>query len=685
MANRNSVIITVKAKDEASKVVDKMKTNFRGAGVGAIALGNVISSAVVGGVNIALGAISSLASKMSEAFQDAVRYEQEFLSTASGFASALNIPIGEAQEKVFALGAELEKLSAKLPGSAADYSGFFRLVSDDLLRAQKSMDGANFSYDNFQKTAKDLIPRLTILAKNSGSTVEMASQAIVKALSGTASLAEIRRLDIFQKNPRFLNAMEDQLALMGGSLKEMTEGEILEVLQKASDAAVTDDFLAAAQNTVDAKLQAFLGAWFSPQTGVLSIFRDLNKELPGNQSVFTSAGQTIANLLYSMQSIGQIFSNLTGIEDPMIAIDNAIRGFNRSVVEPAAQILRAISRNSDPQKILKHLKGFGEFWLDRLISGTTEGVSNWLDILPGLINQGFKAIGDFDWNSLGEKIGKFAADIINNLVEFNKNLDYTQIFTGIWAVLKGIITGIKTALTNIDYGNLAAMLWNNMLEGAKALQIIVTEGLGMFAEYMGQELSWIGQKILEFGSWAVDAIWQALTEAWTNASNDLAGTLANLANPLGAILEGRLMEGFTEIGNHLGTIFDAIKDAAIRTVVGNIPVVGGILSNQLTSGPVGNSAGGNITPLLKAAIREKQQMPSGASLTVANSSEAILNQRQQLDLLRGISRPSQNTSLSIGNLTIQAGQTSDPEQLAKQTVRYLAREWEQFQRTVLTR
>jgi hypothetical protein len=80
--------------------------------------------------------------------------------------------------------------------------------------------------------------------------------------------------------------------------------------------------------------------------------------------------------------------------------------------------------------------------------------------------------------------------------------------------------------------------------------------------------------------------------------------------------------------------------------------------------------------LFGAIARERSAMPSGSNLVLANDSEAIFNRQQQAGLLSAIAGG--RGGLSIGSLTVNAGTTSDPKQLAKAVMQEISHEWQRF-------
>lgn len=85
------------------------------------------------------------------------------------------------------------------------------------------------------------------------------------------------------------------------------------------------------------------------------------------------------------------------------------------------------------------------------------------------------------------------------------------------------------------------------------------------------------------------------------------------------------------------TVFREVGDNIVKGIASAIGAKLAVLEaqsnvNNLSKGYIPNFAGGNLTPdeaasLLKAGSREKRQMPAGAGLAVANTSEAVIPMR----------------------------------------------------------
>jgi hypothetical protein len=104
-----------------------------------------------------------------------------------------------------------------------------------------------------------------------------------------------------------------------------------------------------------------------------------------------------------------------------------------------------------------------------------------------------------------------------------------------------------------------------------------------------------------------------------------------------------VIDGIVGVRRQIGSLIDRIPGV-------NIP----------SGMKAGNAADGFIPDAFR---RELNAMPAGSQPVIANSSELILNRDQQAALLQ----PRSN-SINFGGITINAGSTTNPRELASQVI-----------------
>ncbi len=77
---------------------------------------------------------------------------------------------------------------------------------------------------------------------------------------------------------------------------------------------------------------------------------------------------------------------------------------------------------------------------------------------------------------------------------------------------------------------------------------------------------------------------------------------------------------------------------------------------------------------MSAISREQKAAPSGSSIVIANSTEAILNRQQQSQLASSIGR---GGGLSIGSIVIHTAATNG-QQIAETVMQHIADKWNSY-------
>ena len=143
--------------------------------------------------------------------------------------------------------------------------------------------------------------------------------ANISSFLGGAGIGELRQQTLFQNNPRFFNAIKENLERYG----ELNRAE---VLSRALEQVVTDQQIRALQGTVTAQLSGFMDKLFDPTIGVFYFSRDLDEKMEGYQSVFEEFGTTL-DILIGENGIIDAIGELTGIVkiDPMLIVRDGVR------------------------------------------------------------------------------------------------------------------------------------------------------------------------------------------------------------------------------------------------------------------------------------------------------------------------------------------------------------------------
>ncbi len=244
--------------------------------------------------------------------------------------------------------------------------------------------------------------------------------------------------------------------------------------------------------------------------------------------------------------------------------------------------------------------------------------------------------------------------------------------------------------------------WSNLTSSIQMIglniQFQLTSWGVAFSAFVAGVASWVtslGASITAVFAGIV-AAFAALQSSAIAKASEITTTVVNAFEGIRATFDG-LREGaiakVAEIRDAITNAFDGVK-SQIQSALSSIPNPFANLRIPSFSrgGSVGNSAQGNIPQsvagLLSAAQREARAMPAGSALTVANTSELILNRAQYGSLLSQRARPiaiaQRENQIAFAtfaptiNLNVaQTGQV-DPRQIAKQVMAELDREYRQW-------
>lgn len=677
-AERASLSLSKSLSKDLAKSVEKVSQTTEKALGKVTLLANLASVAIQRGI----GSIISLAGKAGDLFNEAASTQTSIISTAGNIMKLTGYNFSQATSFVEEFQSQMSQVAATLPGMASDFTSFGRGILDDVIPAFAGLDGKLDSVE--RKAALTRLSELskfgTLLGQTAGIDSTKASSQAAYFLSGTRTLKELKGLDLYEKNTTFRNQLE---ALLGGrDLRKLSGGERQRIFLQAArlDPRVLEEL----SNSVEGIFGTINDRLFGLQTGLFGLMRDLdNNPNNGNQSAFKAINKALLNLfgengLFSTLRATLRILEITG-SDPMKGLADLANAF-------AAKVRYLNTALSD----FNALKDF--------------------DQLQNDIRYFFKKV--FNFELLGKKLAEFVNNIFNSLAGSNSLRFYSTLATVIGEGLINIVKGIGSFLANLDGSVYAAIGAGILLKlGVTALFKVIASRLLTIgaAWFAGSILPTILAQLAPvlMGIMSGPTGWIALAIAAVGLiviglikSPRLRSDLFNGYNKLRDAV-GKFFDDFVSAIPVVGELYKGTKDGlkAIDETVGQ-----GTIKTLFRFGPLGlldkflfnsgyqkwwdkltgetpNSASGlNYQPLLTAASRELNQAPPGSGLVVANTSEAILNRQQQATLMSGLS--ARGGSLNIGSITINT-QATDAEGIAKTVVSYIAREWDNYNKTHL--
>ncbi|MEA5447581.1 hypothetical protein VB780_03305 [Leptolyngbya sp. CCNP1308] len=644
----NVISTRITARDEASGVFAQLNNSMRSS----VLQGNLMASAITAGLGAATKGVGALVSGLKES----IGVQQGNIAVAGDFMKLTGQSYGEATKFIDDFSASMAKAAASLPGDTKDYVSLGKGIMDNLIPAFKGLDGV-LNEGEYTKALEEISKMGALRAATSGTDTALAGLGISKLLGG-AGISELRQLKFFEANPAVLAFVEQEAQKMGKSLKDMTARERAEVLQKAL--AVPDEVIAASTQSIEGLLQGLKSSLLDPQVGLFGLMRDLEPNVEGNQTVIQATNDLLKKVLSPggpLSSLKDIFE-LIGVElgDPMEGLYNAINWTSRKLDDLGG----FLDRNQ--AGISKFVYGAKQSF-EKLKEAPGKFIS---ESISGLL-RGFNASRGAGSTDYGSIIGKALAQATNffasQVLSMIGNMDYGALLVGLFNVGKIVISGIGSFLANLDWqvlmmGGLAvlgaALLTAVMATAVPAIissfaTVAVLIGAGIVATLTGPVvLAIAGVGLVMVGAMKYFGV------SFQDVMRFVFDAVTGFANPV--IAAARI--GFNLLRSAITAVIGGITSAfnAVRGLVNRIPGIG-----VGSAGDVPNAASGFIPDAFR---REMNAMPAGASPIVANTSELILNREQQAALLQ----PRSN-SINFGGITIHAGSTTNPRELASQVIR----------------
>jgi hypothetical protein len=646
----NIIDVLLRLNDQLNPALNTMQGSL----VAGVAKGTIFGNAITGAFNLASNAVGGFISSINQG----IEAQQSLVMTVGSMATVMSSTYNEAEGLVTKLQGRLANAAATLPGDTEGYISFFRQISDDVGAINKEMNNGVFNTKQYEDEIVNLTSKFQILADQPGLTAAQGTNAFQQILGGTKA-EDLGKFEFFKANPSFLNAIQALVKEQGKNLDEMTKPERYKLLVAALDRAVTDETIDKLSKTLGGQLAALKSTILDPTTGVFGLSRDLDLRLEGQQTVINALTES-ADVLFggkdSLFSQLMILFDTLGLGfDPMAALYDGIKGVNKQIQRVANIVLllnSALSTGENQERIVSDLKRrLGSAlsdWTNNLAQNIEEGIPLVVgfikDIIQGAIavsnfadaniDEGaiMMAIGRglvkaFQQNFQFDNVGEFGSFIAGNIIATLKNttpvIAYRFVNYLREAIIEGAVSLVSAYIQNWDsVVTVFSAQFNGLKDGIPAsFNIIRTSVTNVILDFK------IG--ILEFFS--------NLGDVWKNAASQVLNLVPNI---LGNMV--RSLPGGNLIANAIPLV---ANQSAQNTPVANPNYsIGGRFNGQIP-----NAADGFLGNLISAFTRESQNMPSGSTPVIANSSEAILNRAQQGQLGRLIN---QGTRIIKGDVNI---------------------------------
>jgi hypothetical protein len=645
----NRVTVRLDVKDEATKIfkqfsgtVDGVSSRLDSMGSKGKSAFSGMSGSIASGIIQAqvltrtIGLITSAVGSLGDAFKGAIESQSTMIRQAGMLAKAYSISNPAATSFIQGETAKFAGEISALPGNDQQFIDSFQ-SSLGILAKQ------GFSQQDSVNNSKEL--------SKLGTLSGLKSDELTDLVRGSKSLEELLELEGFSKNPAIIEELKKLEVQTGQSWQTMTDSKAKTLaILKGLNNTLDPETVKALSSSPQALFESLNSMLFSQYNGIfLGIEKDLDSKAPGIQSVYSAFGDTL-NALLGPDGLLSAFTTLgsdLGI-DPY-ALMKGLRSSFLWLKDTIHGITSSIKLDGIPDLSKMNLGGMvgdflGSIWggVKNLLQGSGSSLSG---IFNSLLSGAFDIFSDIDWNALGQDAGAILGTLFNQANTFIAGVDWSAV-------------------------------------GAFAIKLV------------GGAFQFAGGLI---GSFIYNFDWLGPVRSFVSLFGGLWNTIGEALGIGFGYLGKLLQDNFSLVGDSAGAFFNSIGNW-LRDMISKIPVVGDDLANAISpsaspplntasrfNGFIPNAADGMIGGLLRAAVREGSRMPSGASVVVANSSEAILTRSQQASLARTLSAPQTRSgaSLSIGSLVINSA-AQDAKGIAQDVMKEIAVEFQKFSNNQLS-
>ncbi|NMG11892.1 hypothetical protein [Brasilonema sp. UFV-L1] len=540
-------------------------------------------------LNAAIGVVTRGVDSLNNAFRDGVERQGEILNSEITATKTLGLSYDQAAKYVQKFNEQVGILGRDLPTSAEAIASVSRTIQDDFALALRSVGRTP---DEVSKSLLEASSKIALLGELSNTTVKDTRAAISGYISGSVGPGGLDRYKFFADNTLLRNALIENLRAINPNARSfgtISLGERVDILVKALNSSISDQDIDKLKGLSKSKLSQFFDTLFDPTTGLLSFQRDLEPNIDGYQSVFTSFTETIDLVLGE----GGLFW----------------------------EVARVLGFSGD---IMKSVKGF---------------VDDFNNILRGLISN-VEGINTGDTAALGTAFGKFVADVITFVLGkligiifanagnyfgfiggFARSLviNLVKNILGLAFKVVGMVPGMIVSAIFSPLGKIIAALARPIIDAAKS----VFSFFGSFFEIIKNAISnAIGTVINTIRS-LIDAVVKPIK----SFIGSVGSVGANVLGGAGSIVSGA--------ASGVGGFFSSVASG-----------IGGFFSSLLPKyqGNIPTAANGYFGAL----ETERRNAPRGANLVVANDSEYILTPRQMGNLVNGLTNGGKTVNITFG-------------------------------------
>lgn len=640
------VDLIIKAIDQASNTIGSIDRRLQGLQnttknfTADTILGGLAIGAGFAAVNTAINLATSALNSFGKALSNAAEIQVETTVLAGQLSQLLNKSYEETTSILDELNKTITEQVDVLPGLTEGYTRLGRQLLDSVIPAATELDGSLNTKKLIEYTT-ELSRAYGLLAQTTpGLTQDEVLSTLTKAIGGTATLAELFRLDLFQKNPILQRALREELVRRGvDELKDLDEAARVEVLRKVGSLILTDETISRLSNTLQGRLEGLFTKLFDPTSGIFGFARQLDTR--GNFTVLDAVNNAVGQFFEVLNEIASIFSDL-GFRDTGIL--ESLYDFFTWLAEQLQTVEILIKNNRD--RILRSLD-----FVRKFMSGEQSFV-------------------EFLFN-LGQTIGRVLGNLIGNLAKNSEQINEfaRNLIVAISSFLTGILVGIGRGLADSLIGDpeelaekIKTGMFDLMSNYVQNMLYVAIPGSGLFSQSETDARS-LGEKIL-------DGILYLFNELINSYFNGLFPFL------------GEVYPDIQITGQQLAQVVQSmiadIRDLILDFVEGAYSAIKNII-------PLGNTVLPEIdlgTPNTANIDASKQNIKNSAYGAVSSlnaiSVESSSSLASKSNLLSN--RYSNSNSNSVPNVTINVQGILD-ERIIRQIKSAIQSEWKQYKNT----
>ena len=567
-------------------------------------LGNIslIGTGIGQAFNLAGRAVTGLSSTVLGAQQDF----NDLIVAASGFADVSGLSFSQSEDYLADLRVSIAASAKELGDTTTYQMGLVSGVVDEYTALLKNT--GEFTTDELTNQLRNFSQNVGNYFENAGVGIGDANLAITKFLTGVSE-ADLKTIDFYRNQPALINRINREAEKLGKTFEELSVDERLRLAENVF--TLDEEAKRKLSTSLTTTLNAVKSSFIDPIQGLFGFLREVT--IGGQETtVLTEVQNLVSNFLSETGPLQAIYEGLGlfgKIGDPMVALSKVIRGINDRILP--------IIRN---------------------VVDTIGGVSPVSFDFGGILQ------------NISVTVGNFINRIVQNIGSFAENTDNGQIAAIGGQIITSIGQGILAFFTTVDWLALFQAIGQVSIDG---ISLIVG---GIFAS--------LGQSVTAWGEIAASIFNAAMIDLKSRWNFAIASLKAGFQSGLERLRSGieTVRSAFAPLTGIITTIAGSVNSliGGLRVAANTIRAVSNVASNAgsmipgMADGYIPSTPLGNI---LSSAVGEINRAPSGSRLLLANSSEAILNRGQQMQIA------SQLTGGKNINITING---NDPFTIARE-------------------